>query len=683
MVVPDQVTGHRQLPTPNLCRFPSKWEGSWFQSGVRQPIIIEQNRLSTKGRCIASEGDKFVVVDDKGGCFRCVVIHEKHANVLQYKETFCHAREGLQSLCSLITGDALLYSMFRVEATPVECPFKGPLSFTYNRGHGECRSPISSIDSCTEDSRLLLRYQACPDVHGTESTVEELQCLATWKEGSSRYLVGKIHHNHATSNEDRYRCFVYEKSTLPGVSGTGELNGEGLYHTLETKDDDVDYRVAQSGDATCNGLFSPMEGSRTMTLRKAASPSKCKFPLWLTASQHWHTLDYRRSYTFHKHNTTLRITNMTTQTGTSQHTGSGTTAQGYHNNHGVVMSLGLTGDISNNNQHQEMRVVCTEVRQASHDVVHLVTHFTMGCQSGYVCMMFYRRDGHVIEVQTGSHTRRPEDACQSTHFDRNTLPFVTLVTSRPEPRQCPYLGKFSVTGLSRDDGLVRSARRKRSDKSKLYQNIDTHNTESKSNTRGGTTPYKELDFRRRVETVYQGPGVLTRSVRSMQWFMQYNGLQRRFSRDLDGLLPNPCAEQDDFTTLVVGCSTMDTMEFHSECTSADVVSVYSCHGRWEDNGTHYLITTPLSRSSRGPRRYCFMYREAQDGVVHFSSSSDSCRRNISPGIGGVMAFNVTSTGQCIETNGAPQLNRIYLPATVALLAVVLETLVKLLSHVER
>jgi hypothetical protein len=31
------------------------------------------------------------------------------------------------------------------------------------------------------------------------------------------------------------------------------------------------YRVAQSGDATCNGLFSPMEGSRTMTLRKGES----------------------------------------------------------------------------------------------------------------------------------------------------------------------------------------------------------------------------------------------------------------------------------------------------------------------------------------------------------------------------------------------------------------------------
>jgi hypothetical protein len=145
----------------------------------------------------------------------------------------------------------------------------------------------------------------------------------------------------------------------------------------------------------------------------AASPSKCKFPSWLTASQHWHTLDYRRSYMFHKHDTTLRITNTTTQPVGSQHVGSGGTGHGYvtcvtqfidwlvfkmspislsvsffsnpsccfryHNNHGMAMSLGLTGDVSSNHQqHQEMRVVCTEVRQMSHDTAHLVTHFTMG-----------------------------------------------------------------------------------------------------------------------------------------------------------------------------------------------------------------------------------------------------------------------------------------------------------------
>lgn len=48
--------------------------------------------------------------------------------------------------------------------------FLGPFTFTYNRGHGECRNPVSNIESCTEDSRLLLNLQACPDVAGTEST---------------------------------------------------------------------------------------------------------------------------------------------------------------------------------------------------------------------------------------------------------------------------------------------------------------------------------------------------------------------------------------------------------------------------------------------------------------------------------------------------------------------------------
>lgn len=43
-------------------------------------------------------------------------------------------------------------------------------------------------------------------------TVEELTCLAAWKDGNARYLVGLVSHNHATSNEERFRCFVYEKT---------------------------------------------------------------------------------------------------------------------------------------------------------------------------------------------------------------------------------------------------------------------------------------------------------------------------------------------------------------------------------------------------------------------------------------------------------------------------------------
>lgn len=48
--------------------------------------------------------------------------------------------------------------------------YLGPFTFTYSQGHGECRNPVSNIESCTEDSRLLLSFQACPDVAKTEST---------------------------------------------------------------------------------------------------------------------------------------------------------------------------------------------------------------------------------------------------------------------------------------------------------------------------------------------------------------------------------------------------------------------------------------------------------------------------------------------------------------------------------
>lgn len=92
-----------------------------------------------------------------------------------FSTAYCHGKDMLSTLCSLITGDALLYSMFRENAKPVPCPFKGPFTFTYSRGHGECSSPVSSIDTCTDDSRLLLSYQACPDIHGTESAGEKIE----------------------------------------------------------------------------------------------------------------------------------------------------------------------------------------------------------------------------------------------------------------------------------------------------------------------------------------------------------------------------------------------------------------------------------------------------------------------------------------------------------------------------
>ena len=59
-----------------------------------------------------------------------------------------------------------------VDTPGVACPFSGSFKFSYSRGQGECREPLSSIESCTEESRLVFRFQACADVPGSESRGE-------------------------------------------------------------------------------------------------------------------------------------------------------------------------------------------------------------------------------------------------------------------------------------------------------------------------------------------------------------------------------------------------------------------------------------------------------------------------------------------------------------------------------
>ena len=145
-----------------------------------------------------------------------------------------------------------MYSMFRREAKAVRCPLKGPHSFIYSKGGSGslCSYPQSYLDSCTDNTRLRLHFQACVDVQGSEEAEEELRCLATWKEGSKRYMVAEMRRDHVYSDEMKYRCFVYEKK------------GKGDNQTV---------RMAQSVAATCNGLWSSTEGFRTFHVKKGLS----------------------------------------------------------------------------------------------------------------------------------------------------------------------------------------------------------------------------------------------------------------------------------------------------------------------------------------------------------------------------------------------------------------------------
>ncbi|XP_037092717.1 uncharacterized protein LOC119112602, partial [Pollicipes pollicipes] len=380
---------------PAECVFPEHWRGTWFQSSVRQLIHISDKEVSSKGNCTEASGQKYVVHNKSRRCYQCVIFYEKHVNVIQYKESFCSADSeppDLTSLCGHVTGDGQLYSMFRVDYRAIECPLRGPFSFSYSRGHmvhQECTHPRSRLERCNDHSRMLFRYQACVDVAGAEAAVEEMECMGMWKEGSARYLVTRRVSSAIATSEDRYRCFIYERAKPKEEAW-------------------LDYRLAESAEATCSGLFSTRDGTRRLKLLMVGSYNKCQFPPWTTVHRRWHSLDRRTTYQFNKKNTTL-------------------TVQGPHN---------------------ATKIECAELVEVSTRETLLVVRATTGCVGGFQCMAFYRRDGHVMESQLGTISPTPEEACSRTNFPRSAVDFHTLVSSSQHHAACPHLGQYSVTGVS-------------------------------------------------------------------------------------------------------------------------------------------------------------------------------------------------------------------------------------------
>lgn len=180
--------------------------------------------------------------------------------------------------------------------------------------------------------------------------VEELVCLATWKEGSTRYLIGKVsqgNRRNLLSDESQYRCFIYLRNTEKG-------------RTV--------YNVAQSADATCNGVQNAYEGSKTMKLTtKDNHHNRCKFPVWITDHHTWFSLDHHKTYKFSHRNATLKILDDESapkKVNTFPTFG--------------FEEFGMQSQ-DQRKQNSEMRIVCHNILQAQeHKKVQIVAHITAG-----------------------------------------------------------------------------------------------------------------------------------------------------------------------------------------------------------------------------------------------------------------------------------------------------------------
>ena len=108
-------------------------------------------------------------------------------------------------------------------------------------------------------------------------SAEEMACLATWKEGSSRYFVSMLNHSHVYTDETRYRCFVYQRQH------SNELGR-------------VTYKMAQSLYASCLGLWNVNEGHKTFTMTKCKLFLFCFFFWQSVIDNFWWIIGFFRKF---------------------------------------------------------------------------------------------------------------------------------------------------------------------------------------------------------------------------------------------------------------------------------------------------------------------------------------------------------------------------------------------------
>jgi len=383
---------HSYYPTScqseiDTCILPGSWSGLWFESGVRGSISINTSTMIHKGKCVKKlkHSSQFIFRNSKeGNCLRCLSIHQKHANVLQYKESKCITeRKNFKDICRTISVDEPLKSLFRVNASGVNCPIHGTYSYSYSRGHGLCSYPLSSLHQCSDKSRLVFSYQACVDIKGSQSQTEQAHCIADWKEGSTYYFVAQMNSSHVTTAdmESSFRCFVYK-----------EIHSG--------------YLLAQSAEAKCN-LYTATEGYRTMSLKRLKQDgSTCHFPGWFTAHRRYHSLTYSNAYQLNKAGTALTLETVGSQ--------------------------------------ETAKLECLNVKSETNSTALFTVQSVRNCSVGFHCMQVVKKTANIFSIKIGRLSPNNEDACHTQLFFDNTNPTTTITTAHLHSSSCPLTGNYAL-----------------------------------------------------------------------------------------------------------------------------------------------------------------------------------------------------------------------------------------------
>ncbi|XP_076439835.1 uncharacterized protein LOC143279665 [Babylonia areolata] len=390
------------------CSFPSEWWGTWYQNGLGE-IRITKHSVSHKGRCISSDGKKYLVSDRK--CFTCLVFTPQHENLLQYKESFCDNDDNIDKVCGTITGDFQLHTIVKVSGNPIPCPFQGPYTFSYtNESVESCKDPPSEIHACADKSKFIFRYKRCKRMPHTQDIELSFQCMAMWFNGEY-FLYGKFSSTGRQVIKKMYRCFMY---ILYGTRGD----------------------MSMSQDATCQGLSSPRFGMNTFELIHRVDqwprPS-CVFPNFLWRSGAWRDVGGEWRMTVEANNEELAI-------------------------HTLIHPDFLTP--GEKTPETQLRARCldqvldeaTPMSPALREV-HVLTYATNhSCESSYRCVRLKQRADQVFEMRIGDATDDTYLACQDAFFTNSETRI--FFPHEKETVPCPMNGSYTY---QHSDGLCQGS----------------------------------------------------------------------------------------------------------------------------------------------------------------------------------------------------------------------------------
>ncbi|KRZ13545.1 hypothetical protein T11_10630 [Trichinella zimbabwensis] len=383
--------------TDSECSFPTHWRGDWYRN--EQPTIsINATHFGALGKCAEQRNNRFLLHlnADRQNCWLCIVVFEKHRNVLLSKETPCGMEGSLEEVCGRLLGDTPLITMFRLNARPEACPISEPINFTYMTYKSVCSTHYSTGVTCASESKLRFFYAACPESYVSDSKVEDIECLGSWNNEGHNYFAGKLLGKSAYLDSENFRCFIYDMKSHGGQLGI-------------------------SADSGCMELTDMENAVIRLDIKIESNPAaQCIFPHWLVhkrgqvdAKKIWQSLTDDVFYKFY-------INEMVAQ---------------------------------DENDFNLSRSLCIETENYG-IMDQFVLYSINDCEHGYQCMKIYKRNSMIIEIMRGYLAPTAFQACNEHYFSQKRIPFETLINTDQVKQKCPNQGLYRVEGCDEQESII-------------------------------------------------------------------------------------------------------------------------------------------------------------------------------------------------------------------------------------